>query len=208
MTDTLRNFWDLDPVADPAGVEKEMLDLPVMPKLVTLAVECIYQIQNSLDETRLPKLKDLTLFKFHEVSDLTTRQKNPWRRHRGIQSVTMRMQGTCKWETFSETMVQLFPSVKEFHFTWFASYVPIDHVTKFLEPFQGWNLERADVVLLKKGEPASQTILAGLRSMATWKGEIKTATFYFNADRVDFTAHVDDFIRCSEGFANAGYFAG
>lgn len=147
-----------------------MLDLPVMPKLVTLAVECIYQIQNSLDETRLPKLKDLTLFKFHEVSDLTTRQKNPWRRHRGIQSVTMRMQGTCKWETFSETMVQLFPSVKEFHFTWFASYVPIDHVTKFLEPFQGWNLERADVVLLKKGEPASQTILAGLRSMATWKG--------------------------------------
>lgn len=59
----------------------QMLDLPVMPNVVTLFAADIYQIQNCLDETHLPNLKHLTLDKSFQVPGLSLVQQNSWRRH-------------------------------------------------------------------------------------------------------------------------------
>lgn len=153
--------------------QKEKLDLPVMPNLVTLFVADIYQVQDSLDEIRLPKLEHLTLDKFYEIEvlSLSTPHKNLSQRHRGIQSVDLMMRGIGECENFSETMVQLFPNVKRFDFTWFVGTIPLEEFSRFLEPFKAWNLEIASLQFRNVKKPASQTILAGLRNMATWQGK-------------------------------------
>ncbi|OXA44367.1 hypothetical protein Fcan01_20994 [Folsomia candida] len=145
-----------------------------MPNVVTLFAADIYQIQNCLDETHLPNLKHLTLDKSFQFP--------------------------CEYEKFSETLVQVFPNVKRFDFTaWYVGLVQIEQFTKFMEPFKGWNFEKANLSFVRVIDPPGQTILAALRSMATWNG-VKTAKFCFHPNKADFTAHVDDFIRYSGGF--------
>lgn len=93
-----------------------------------------------------------------------------WNRHRGVQSLTLDASYTSDSHIeFSNTIVQLFPSVKKFDLTIFLVGDNLAHeINQMMAPFEMWDLDEVHVVA--KGATESSLLVEVLKNIANWTG--------------------------------------
>ncbi|OXA47712.1 hypothetical protein Fcan01_17966 [Folsomia candida] len=158
-------------------------------------IDLLVRIRNFLDETHLPKLKNLTFSKSGYGNSIYS---NLWQRHRGVQYVNVTWSLNSPGE-FGKTVVQLFPAVKKFDFTlWSCGGNLIQNINNILEPLAMWDLKEANVVVHRVEE--SSVLVEIVKNMENWKG-IKRVHFVDAEIKYDdFSPRIPDLIRYGKGF--------
>ncbi|XP_035712313.1 uncharacterized protein LOC118437427 [Folsomia candida] len=173
-------------------------ELPIMSKLTRLSIYPMdaYRIRGCFDEDHFPKLKTLSFHNGMLESRLITHLIF-WRRHRGVQSLALTMDFREEVDMeFSDTIIRLFPAVKEFDFVMEFNYTP--DLSRMLSPFGMWRLKRANVLAKNVGQ--SSTMIQVLTPILVWKG-FKTVHFsYLCVTEDDFFPYIQNLILHCEGF--------
>ncbi|XP_021959841.2 uncharacterized protein LOC110855744 [Folsomia candida] len=183
---------------------------PIMSKLTTLSIHATdgNEILDFFDEDHFPQLKTLHVQDIHEDSSISS-FLDLWRRHRGVQSLTLTMNlfEDFEDEEFEEEIVDLFPAVKEFNLVLTdIDFDGIPTLSEITEPFKTWDLERVSVHV--DGVSKTSELMDVLKAMSGLKGA-KSAQFwavYIKEDQ--FSVHIQDLIMFSKGFKKVEIFGG
>ncbi|XP_035713733.1 uncharacterized protein LOC118438087 isoform X2 [Folsomia candida] len=122
-------------------------NVPVMSKLTSLAIHAVnvYKIRDFFDEDHFPKLKNFSL-RNNSVDLRMSTHLTLWKRHRGVESLTLTIDRPWWEDDLAGQIIHLFPAVKKFDLKIKVSCrISIHEVGRMMAAFQVWDLEKVDI---------------------------------------------------------------
>ncbi|XP_035713732.1 uncharacterized protein LOC118438087 isoform X1 [Folsomia candida] len=177
-------------------------NVPVMSKLTSLAIHAVnvYKIRDFFDEDHFPKLKNFSL-RNNSVDLRMSTHLTLWKRHRGVESLTLTIDRPWWEDDLAGQIIHLFPAVKKFDLKIKVSCrISIHEVGRMMAAFQVWDLEKVNVLVQFMYE--SSYLIVVLKNMSTWKGVKRVHFKQVDIKEADLSASIQDIILHSRGLQN------